>query len=386
MNKTQSWGLSATYLAGLLLSFHWNTILYINSSFISGFVGEARVGLIYTIGSIINLLLLLSIPKILNRIGNYRFVIIAIILETIAIVGLALSKTSFFAVGLFILHQSIVPMILFSLDIFLEGYTTDESKTGGTRGFFLTLANLALVISPLLAALVLTNGDYWKVYALSSLFLVPLLALSLAWRKWKVKKNQNTKITKTFLAIKKDRDLFAIWKANFILQLFYACMVIYLPLYLHEYIGFSWQEIGGILTIMFLPFVLFEFPIGKIADEKLGEKEILSLGFIIAGIATMLISTIHAPLFALWALVLFCTRVGASFVEITSESYFFKKVKTDNTNLISFFRITRPLAFIIAPLIVSIILPYITYGILFILVGIMMLWGMRYSLIIQDTK
>lgn len=386
MKKLQSWGLPAVYLANLLLAFHWYTILYINSSFVSGFVGEARIGLMYTIGSVLNLFFLFSAPNILKRIGAYRFIVVSTILEACAVVGLALATTPEVVVGLFILHQGIVPMILFSLDIFLEKYTRNENKTGGIRGIFLTLANVALVVSPILASLVLTNGSYSKVYLLSSLFLIPLLAVSFAWKQGAKEPLQNTRIFTSWKALRKNKNILAIWKSNFLLQIFYACMVIYLPLYLHEHIGFSWQEIASILTIMFLPFLLFEFPVGYLADKKLGEKEILSLGFIIAGISTALIATLEAPLILVWALVLFSTRIGASFIEITSESYFFKQVKTHDTDLISLFRMTRPLSFIVAPFIVSFLLPHISYGILFGLLGIMMLIGLRYSLIIKDTR
>lgn len=380
------WKLYAVYIANLILAFHWYIILYINSSFISNFVGEEKVGLMYTLGSILNLILLLYSPNIIRRIGTYKFIVGAVALEAFAILGLAISNIPSLIIGLFIIHQGVVPMILFSLDIFLEKYTSNENSTGGTRGIFLTLANLALVISPMLVSLILTNDDYWKIYLLSSLFLVPLLLITFSWKENPSNTTAATKILKTISIVRKNKNLLAIWKANFILQLFYACMVIYMPIYLHEHIGFSWQEIGSILTIMFLPFLLFEFPIGKIADKKIGEKEILSVGFIIAGIGTMFITTLSAPIVTIWAIVLFSTRVGASFIEITSESYFFKKVKTSDTDLISLFRMTRPLSFIIAPLIVSILIPYITYGVLFGLLGIMMLWGLRYSLSIQDTR
>ncbi|MFM2357975.1 MAG: hypothetical protein RJA61_712 [Candidatus Parcubacteria bacterium] len=382
----RSLGLGAVYLGNLLLAFHWYTILYVNSSFISTLVGEEKVGLIYTIGSFLNLLLLLLTPRILKRFGNYKFIVSVIVIEALATLGLALIGYTTLALILFIIHQALVPLILFGLDVFLEEYSPNESTTGSTRGVFLTLANLALVISPALAGLVLTNGDYWKIYLLSTIFLVPILGISSVWRSNKKTIIENTSILNTFRRLRKNKDIFLIWKANFILQMFYAFMVIYLPIYLHEYIGFEWSHIGSILTIMFLPFLLFEFPIGRLADKKLGEKEILGTGFVIAGLSTALIAFIEVPLFALWALILFTTRVGASFIEITSESYFFKHVKTTDTDLVSFFRITRPLSFIIAPLIASLLLPYITYGTLFGIVGVMMLFGLQYSLRIQDTK
>ena len=65
-------------------------------------------------------------------------------------------------------------------------------------------------------------------------------------------------------------------------------MVIYTPIYLHEHIGLPWSDIGIIFTIMLLPFVLFEFPAGKLADGKWGEKEPPIIGIILIAVSTAL--------------------------------------------------------------------------------------------------
>jgi len=126
-------------------------------------------------------------------------------------------------------------------------------------------------------------------------------------------------------------------------------MVVYTPLYLTKYVGFSWAEIGVIFTIMLLPFVIFEIPVGRLADKKYGEKEFLTVGFIIMGIFTMAIGFVTVKNFWLWAAILFATRIGASFVEITCDTYFFKKVDQGKTDVIGFYRLTRPLSYVAAP-------------------------------------
>jgi MFS family permease len=77
---------------------------------------------------------------------------------------------------------------------------------------------------------------------------------------------------------------------------------------------------------MLLPFVFVQFPLGRLADKKWGEKEILSLGFIIVAIATGLISFISGGSMILWMTILFITRIGAATIEIMCDTYFFKKV------------------------------------------------------------
>ena len=41
-------------------------------------------------------------------------------------------------------------------------------------------------------------------------------------------------------------------------------MIIYTPIYLHEHLLLGWDQIGFIFTIMLLPFIILEFPLGNI--------------------------------------------------------------------------------------------------------------------------
>ena len=174
--------------------------------------------------------------------------------------------------------------------------------------------------------------------------------------------------------------------AQFILRFFFAWMVIYMPIYLHVHIGFSWSEIGIMFAIMLLPFALLELPAGKIADRWLGEKEILSAGFLIAALFTILVSFITSNNFFIWTATLFMMRVGASLIEIMTESYFFKHVQGDDNNIISFFRITRPAAYIIGPIVASIALIFLDLRFIFIILGLILFSGLYYSFRIEDTK
>jgi Na+/melibiose symporter-like transporter len=74
----------------------------------------------------------------------------------------------------------------------------------------------------------------------------------------------------------KTKSIRTIGAINVLLQLFYTFMVIYVPIYLTEVIGFSWSELGLILCIALIPFVLLDSPVGELADKKYGEKEFLS--------------------------------------------------------------------------------------------------------------
>jgi MFS family permease len=170
------------------------------------------------------------------------------------------------------------------------------------------------------------------------------------------------------------------------LQFFFGWMIIYTPLYLHENLGFDWSSIGIIFTIMLLPYVLFEVPLGKLADTILGEKEILILGFIITAISTMAMAFMHTTELIPWIIILFITRVGASSIEVMNETYFFKKVRAEDTTAIEIFRIMRPAGYILAPLVASAFIPFIEARYLFLIIGLTMFIGVYAGARIVDTK
>ena len=184
----------------------------------------------------------------------------------------------------------------------------------------------------------------------------------------------------------KNKDLKYSILAQFILQFFYAWVVIYLPLYMITEIGFDWQTLGFLFTIMLLPFMIFELPVGWIADHKYGEKEFMIFGFIAMSLAAALLTLTYEKTFIVWAVLLFFSRFGASFVEVTNESYFFKQVKSDDSDLISLFRMTRPFAYILAPLIATISLSFLSFGATFWVLGSITLLGSMCAYRITDTR
>lgn len=379
--------LTAIYASNIFLSFHYYFIIYVNSSFLSQFFTASQVSTFYIIASLLNLVLLLNISKILNKIGNYKIIRYSIIIEGLAILGLTLTNTAFLVGFYFVIHQVIVPIILFSLDVFLESESTDEGKTGGIRGIYLTLANTTLVIAPSIVGLILLNNQYHRVYAFSLIFLLPLYFCIRKYFKHYVDAPiSHIKVRETIRTYLAIPNLSRVFVTHLALQLFFAFMIIYTPVYLSKYIGFSWGEIGIMFTIMLLPFALFELPIGKLADKKYGEKEILTVGLVIMGLSTLVMSFVFVKSFLLWTVLLFITRTGASFVEITSDSFFFKQVNTTNTDEISIYRTTRPLAFIIAPLIATLALQFVPYHYIFLIVGIIVILATHWSLGLKDTR
>jgi predicted MFS family arabinose efflux permease len=174
--------------------------------------------------------------------------------------------------------------------------------------------------------------------------------------------------------------------SNFLLQIFYALMIIYMPIYLNQHLGFTIEEIGIAFTIMLLPFVFIQIPVGWLADKIMGEKEFLYAGFLIMAITTMSLSFITTKSFIVWGIMLFLTRIGAAVVEIMVETYFYKKITAGDSNLINIFKMTTNVAYVVASFFASIFLLSFGMKYIWVVLGLIMLLGLRYSLRIQDTK
>ena len=169
-----------------------------------------------------------------------------------------------------------------------------------------------------------------------------------------------------------------------VLEIFFAIMVIYTPIYLHSNLGFEWSELGVMFTIVLLPFVILEWPAGLLADRFFGEKEMMSVGFVLMG-GALLIMPYLGPVFLIWTLVLLLSRVGASLVEVMSESYFFKHVDGQDTRLISIYRLARPVGIVIGSALGAVVLNLVSFQTIFLVLAIIALFGLKESLTLKDT-
>src|SRR3989338_296705 len=375
------------YLLGFLFTLHAALPSYVNSTFMARFTSENFVGIMYTLSALITIAAFIVVPKILRKFGNYKTIMGMLVVDFVSIIGLTFTHNNFLISVFFITSFVTVALIGFNIDIFLESFSRN-STTGKTRGTFLSTANTAWIIAPLVGSMILTDGDYWKIFLAAALLILPILFfVHNNLKKFKDPEYKIIPLKNTAGEIARNKDIRDIFIVGFLLQFFYSWMVIYTPIYLYTHIGFSWREIGIIFSIMLLPFVLTEAPLGRLADRRWGEKEVMSIGFIVMAISTGLIAFIEIKSIALWAALLFITRIGAAMVEIMSETYFFKKVHSSKADIISFFRTMRPWAYIISPILAtalfSVDLP-IKY--IFIFLAVIMFLGLHWSLELKDTK
>jgi len=305
---------------------------------------------------------------------------------SIALVLLAFISNGYIVVGAFMLYFISSNLIVATLDIFIEDLSK-HSSVGKFRGLFLTIVSMSWVISQIISGSIIAKSSYTGIYLVSAVLMLLLSGIFILFlhdfTDPRYKKISIKQVIKTFTH---NKHLSRVYLLNFILKFFFAWMFIYTPIYLHETLLLGWEKIGFIFTIMLLPFVFLSYPLGKLSD-KIGEKKMLKMGFLIAGFATLTLPFITTGVVWKLALVLFMTRIGAAIIEVMSESYFFKAVTEENADAISFFRNTTPVSFIIAPLVALPILYIVpSFKYIFFVLGAIMFLGYYITLRLRDIK
>ena len=367
------------YLAGFLYSVPISLAYFINSSFISSFVGEKSVGFIFASGSAISIFALLVFPKIFRKIGSYKFLLLVTFFDALSFLALSFLKNSWSIIATFILLMSLNTLIVFSLDEILKIFSKD-SATGKIRGIYIMLDNITLILAEVSYGTILVGFSFREIYLISFFFMLLFLAIALVGLKETPDPSYDK--AKTFKYVKdffENENLTRAFGITFLLQFFYCLMAIYTPIYLYTHLGFSWKEIGIIFAIMLLPFAFIPPQIGKYGD-RIKERKILIFGFTLTSLATVMLFFIREHSLWIWALALFATRVGASSIEVMADSYFFKHIKSENEELIGVYRSAAPVAYIVCPLLVSLFLIVTpSFNFIFPILGALMLFGVYLS-------
>ncbi len=385
MTPYQKKKLGKINLTILALGFLDAFLVYILSAYISPITGEKLVGIFYLVTFAVVFLVLFFFHRIVERLGQSRtlyFFLGMAIIASVLLSKLALSWVAVFVALLFLVAANATYV---ALDILLENFSED-SFSGRIRGLNLTLMNLGLLLAPLLSVLVLEDYGYAGVFFVLTLgYSVTFLYALLAFRYDNHPTNQKIALFHSVRQIWREKNLRRIYSISFAMEFFYALMIVYMPLHLLS-LGVSWEQIGVLFTIMLIPFVLVQYPLGLIADKRYGEKELLIICLGIALVATYGLTRIEGPDILFLGTLLFLSRVGIAGVEVLRDSFFYKHIGADDTDLIAFFRTTRSLANISATLVVLPLFIFFPIASFLYVAALMLFFGFVESWTLEDTK
>lgn len=374
------------YLMAFFLALAGALPAYIQSSFLETFVGLSAVTWFFITANLISIITILFFPRLIKKLGNYLSAGITalIFLGSLAGLGLTTSPVSIFL--FFILMQVAVNLIWINMDIFVKSFSTITS-TGQIRATYFTIINFAWIISPSVSAWLISFGGYYYAFLGAAFLVFPFLIILLtSGSKIDSRQNYKTSLVKSLKSAYRNLNLRGVFGLATLLSVFYNASTIFIPIYLHKTLGFSWTELGFIFSLMLIPFLFIEIPAGFIADKYFGEKEMFGIGYVIIiiclGVFTF--STSHNIWF--WAAILFISRVGAALVEAMRESYFFKNINSTDVDKINIFRTTTPLGALLGSAISLVLLLFLPINYIFITIAVFVCAAFPFLAIMKDTK
>jgi MFS family permease len=380
-------GRSFLYIGNFLCAIHFFIVLYALAPYLATFIEQKYVGLVFSLGALMTLVAFPYTPKFVYRFGARRILVFLGALTIGTLLGLLLFPGALTAVLLIALLCSVQPLFMYLLDLLLEASISKESETGRTRALFMTAGNIALVIAPFLTGVLLGDTDrYSTLFLVGALSLIPFVALFCCAPISEKRPEHVHHLKLVIHCLLKDKDMRSVLLANATLQFFYHLAPFYIPLYLHSVLGIPWSTLGWMFTVMLIPFVVMEYPVGWLADKKVGDRELMALGFLLMGgsYAALAFVTQITPITTL-LIILVLSRVGAATVEATAEGHFFRKVTASDSASVGILRMTRPISAVLAPLVGSAMLFVTGYDVSFLLLGLLVLTvGIISALSVRD--
>jgi len=372
-------------LVSFLLGFFDAFWVYTLSAYFSKISGTDNIGIFYITAFSGVLISLFYVQPLINRIGRARVLYFSLGLGILLSVLLTHAFVAWLSILIVIGFVVANNIIWVSLDVLLEGFSSD-GMAGRIRGLHLTIVNAGLLVAPFFTAKVLNQFQFEGIFFVLSIgyMLIFLIAL-VGFRNDNVIFHESLKPWQTIRKMMREKNLLYIYIIAFALDFFYALMVVYTSLYLLE-LGFSWSDLGIIFTIMLIPFVLLQYPLGRLADKRLGEKELLIVSIMIIIFSTGILPFINSHSVWVWGIALFMTRVGAAGIEVLRDAYFYKQIDGDDSNVIAFFRTSRPVANIVGAGIAIVVLLFWSLKNIFFVIVAVMIFALVVAIFLEDTK
>ncbi len=368
------------FLANLLFSFSLAITTYVNSSFIAEAVGTGAVGVVYIISALITIFMLARASKVVREMGNRKYFFFSAAIHVLSLLLLALPLGGFARIIGFVVYLISGTTLSVSFDIFFE-HTAEKKNRGRTRGLYLALSNLGWVIGPLVTATLIDFFGYKGVYTIS-LCIVILFTVLLRLELYNYKDPAYTPHAAR-LSIHKAWNIPGIRMvvlSNFMLQIFYMWMIVYVPIYLTQNLGLTWDSIGLIFSVMLTAFVILDYPLGRLADKLGSEKELAAIGFLIMAASVFGFAFLPTITVGMVAFLMIISRIGAAMVETMTEVHFFKITTDSSPLLITLFRDLRPIATVVTPIVALSGFAFLGFRYSFAIFGMLMIAGFFFAL------
>lgn len=380
--------LLVTYMMTFLFALHYAIPVYATSSYLHMYFNSSMVSAIYMVGSILALIASINIARSVKKFHTYGFTFGVALAEIVVITLFGHTQNIYLLPLFFVIHFVLQVLLNISLNIFIENFTI-HAKVGSVRGLFLAVFNLAVLVSPFIGGAILKHYSFETLYLVAASMLIPYLFFLHKYLKhMREPAYHQIDLFGAARQAFKNKNLRAAIIGELVVSSFYATMIIYSPLYLSN-IGIPLTTyMMVILPFALIPLVVLPYELGYLADKKFGEKEMLIIGLLILAVTTFLFVVINTNAIWVWILLLIASRIGASFVETMSFTYYFKKVGAEDPSLTALFINMQGLGMLVVGTVGVIVAPFLGERpqLMFVILGCAILWSISYVLPMKDTR
>ncbi|MBI2638157.1 MFS transporter [Candidatus Peregrinibacteria bacterium] len=305
---------------------------------------DAAVGAIFFAGYLAAFFSNLYASHIIEHLKKRKSLILALVLLTILFASFTIVNHTAVVLILFALYQFILSLFILDISLYIKHYSNFKTlaETEGKLGSF---SNIGWLIGPLFGSLLADKFGFEMVFffsaAVSLIALITFFFIRLDQEEIHFPHTQS--FAKNIHRFFRDANLRKTYINNAGLGFIYSIWD-FLPLLMLSF-GATIPIIGMTKTLMGVPQSIFEFPIGRMADKETGERKIFIVGYFLAAVFTILLgftTNLH------WFITFFfVAAVGTSFLEMTRDAYFFRQMPEREVELISVYRTSDTLPYLI---------------------------------------
>lgn len=260
--------------------------------------------------------------------------------------------------------------------------SNDRGKNMGIFGVFLALA---MGLGPMIGGIIASIDvfmPYW-VAAFLSLLVLPLTLFGLDDPVF-IKKRVSLK--QSIMSAKEYPKLVVPCLFNFIDRLHMGFILTALPLFLFQVLGLSESLRGMALGLFAIPFIILQYPMGKISD-KYGRYKQLVIGSAIYGIILSILGFAGSFGFIHLVIILILLGVFSGITSPASMALIGDSVGQDESAMaMGFFNFVGNMGIVIGPIVLGLLLIYSNFAIAFLVAGLIELISLAIIIVIIKVK
>ncbi len=252
---------------------------------------------------------------------------------------------------------------------------------GRNMGIFGAFLALAMGLGPAFGGVISSYGVFMPYYYAAALNVVVFLT-AIAWLKEPSLKKARPTLRQSLTIAKRHPKLFVPGLFNFIDRLHIGFILVALPLFLSTVLGLSESLRGMALGLFAMPFIILQYPMGKLSD-KYGRYRPLVIGSLGYGIILLLLGYFGSFGFPIFLSMLILLGVFSGVTAPPSIALVGDTVGREESAMgMSFFNFMGNLGIVIGPIVFGILMTFADFVTAFLVAGFLELITLAINVII----